>query len=224
MRYSLTGLAVLLTAIIFAAPALAQNDPSGKYQYQRNSEDWVVNIIKQGTGYLVSGQYVIDGQGCQISGSYYTATHKVKAQCTAGRSTVMANGIVEFAQGQYSTSALLTLTVRNRTTQAYRIDTGITGLWKVTQFTANGTRYTGTFRITQNGSQLSGRAEWDNHNNGDISGSVSNGSVRITITYPGGLIGTYRAELSSGGTTMVSGTASSNRGGGSVNWTATKQL
>lgn len=223
MRYSLTALAVFMAAIIFALPALAQNDPSGKYQYHGNNDEWVVNIIKRGTGYEVTGQYVLAGQGCQISGSYFTATRRVKAQCTAGQSTVMADGNIVFAQGEYSTSASLTLTVRNRTAQAYRIDTGITGAWRVTQTAGNGARYTGTFMITQTSNQLSGRAEWDNHSNGAISGSVSNGIVRITITYSGGLVGTYRAELARGGTQMSGGTASSNRGGGSVNWTAVKQ-
>ncbi len=223
MRYSLTVLAVFMAAIIFAAPALAQNDPSGKYQYHSNNDEWVVNIIKRGTGYEVTGQYVLDSQGCQISGSYYTATRKVKAQCKAGQSTVVADGSIEFAQGDYSTSALLTLKIRNKTTSTYRSDNGITGSWRITQTAANGAKYTGVLKITQKGSLLTGRAEWDNHTNGDINGSVQNGTVYIAIAYSEGLTGSYNADLANGGTRMVNGKARSNKGGGTVDWNATKQ-
>ncbi len=209
-------------AAMFAVSAIAQNDPTGRYAMRDRNDEFVINITRAGSAFAVAGSYTLDGQTCQVSGTYYSATRKIKAQCRDGRSAVPVDGIIEFRQGEMSTSAYLTLTIHNRTKGTYRDVKAITGAWRVTQTAANGARYTGTFRITQNGTKLSGRAEWDNHTNGEISGTVWDSGVQIIITYAEGLVGTYHADLTNGGNTMANGRATSNRGGGSVSWSATK--
>lgn len=222
MRIITILMAVLFSAAIFAAPAVAQNDPTGRYVFSDQNDSFEVTISRSGPGFAVTGRYTLDGQTCQISGSYFTATKNVKAQCRDGRSTVAVNGDIVFAQGEISTSAYLTLTIHNRSRGTYRSEKGISGSWRVTQNGANGARYTGTFTITQSSNTLSGRANWDNHTNGTITGTSFGGRVKIVVTYPDGLVGTYVADLAAGGTRMTNGSATSNRGGGSVSWSASK--
>lgn len=222
MRKMFVFAAILFAATLLAAPASAQSDPTGRYALHDRNDSFVVEIARSGSGYLVTGSYTLDGQACQISGSYFSATRKIKAQCRSGRSSVAVNGSIEFRQGESSTSALLTIEIHNRQRSTYRTEKGITGYWRITQTGANGSRYTGTFVVTQNGTNLAGQASWDNHSTGRISGNIFDGRVRITVTYAEGLIGTYVADLANGGTRMVGGTATSNRGGGSASWTGTR--
>lgn len=91
------------------------------------------------------------------------------------------------------------------------------GAWRITQ--SGG--YLGTLNIHQSGEQLSGTADWDNHSRGSISGRVQGTAVWFTIDYGNGLIGTYEALLGDG--RMYNGTARSNKGGGSVSWSASRQ-
>jgi plastocyanin len=94
---------------------------------------------------------------------------------------------------------------------------GLTGAWRITQ-TGNGSTYTGTLSITQNGGEISGSAEWDNHSHGTISGHVAGDRITFTISYGGGLIGMYEATVESG--RMNYGSARSNKGGGAASWYA----
>lgn len=97
---------------------------------------------------------------------------------------------------------------------------GLTGSWSVVQTAGNGAKYTGTLSITQNGYVISGRANWSNHSQGSISGTVEGRTIKFTIQYEGGLVGSYQAVLADDGNQMINGSASSNKGGGSVSWYA----
>lgn len=114
--------------------------------------------------------------------------------------------------------------IRRLTAEAYReilTARDVTGTWRIVQTTADGGQSTGTLKITQTGSKLSGRAEWDDHREGTISGRKEGGAVTIVITYAGALVGTYDAEVSGG--RMVKGKAYSNQSSGTVDWNATRQ-
>lgn len=114
--------------------------------------------------------------------------------------------------------------IKRLTAEAYReilTARDVTGTWRIVQTTADGGQYTGTLKITQTGSKLSGRAEWDDHREGSISGRKQGPAVRIVITYSGGLVGTYDAEVNGG--RMVKGKAYSNQSSGTVDWNATRQ-
>jgi hypothetical protein len=98
----------------------------------------------------------------------------------------------------------------------------LSGSWRIIQTGANGARNTGVLKIRLSGNTLSGRAEWDNHAPGNISGEVEGRTIKFTIQYGGGLIGSYEAELSSQGNQMQNGEARSNKGGAVVSWQANR--
>ena len=97
------------------------------------------------------------------------------------------------------------------------------GAWEVQQKNVQGAVFRGTFNITQSGNQLSGTAEWQNHTNGKISGILRGEQIEMNISYLDGLIGTYKAQLSSDCRQLVNGTSTSNRGSDSAIWTADRK-
>jgi hypothetical protein len=100
---------------------------------------------------------------------------------------------------------------------------GLSGAWRIVQTADNGAKYTGTLRLHQEGDRLTGRAEWDNHTQGNLSGSVQEGRIRFSIEYGEGLVGTYQADLNSEGNQMVNGQARSNKSEAVVRWQASRQ-
>jgi hypothetical protein len=102
--------------------------------------------------------------------------------------------------------------------------TGVSGSWRIVQTDARGAKYIGVLKLNMAGDELSGRADWQNHVGGNITGEVREGTIQFNIHYEGegGLVGTYEAELSSGGDQMVNGKARSNKGGAVVTWQASR--
>ncbi|MGD9587271.1 MAG: hypothetical protein AB7Q37_08645 [Pyrinomonadaceae bacterium] len=98
----------------------------------------------------------------------------------------------------------------------------VKGTWEIVQGGGQ-TRYVGTLILNGSGNSISGRAEWANHQQGTISGSVNGFKIRFSIEYGDGLVGTYTAELSDKITEMRGGTAASNKGGPGVAWQATRK-
>jgi len=94
------------------------------------------------------------------------------------------------------------------------------GNWLVHQTNANGAVYTGSLVLTQHGDRVAGRAEWDNHVVGSVTGRVVNGRLEIAVTYPGALVGYYAADLS--GNQLVNGQCQDNKGSKPCAWTARK--
>jgi hypothetical protein len=126
---------------------------------------------------------------------------------------------VKLGGGQASLLVLCRYTVEQVSTG----DTGgLSGSWRIVQTGDNGARYTGTLIIKQSGNLLSGRAEWENHTQGNISGEVQGRTIKFTVQYAGGLVGRYEAEVSSAGNQMLNGEARSNKGGGVVKWQASR--
>lgn len=97
---------------------------------------------------------------------------------------------------------------------------GAKGSWLVHQTNANGAVYTGSLVITQHGDRLSGRAEWDNHVVGTVSGRVVGNRLEIAVRYPGDLIGYYSADIS--GNQLQNGSCQDNKGGKPCTWRARK--
>jgi hypothetical protein len=94
------------------------------------------------------------------------------------------------------------------------------GAWDIRQTNANGAKYMGTLILHQNGENLSGSVEWQNHSRGSIkNGKVTADRVKFTVTYTGGLEGYYEAKIING-VAMGEGTSNSNKGGGTATWGA----
>lgn len=82
--------------------------------------------------------------------------------------------------------------------------------------------HTGTLEFQhQSGNKVVGAAYWDSHSRGYVSGTVDGNAIQFTIKYNDGLIGTYEATIGNG--RMYNGTARSNKGGGVVSWSASRQ-
>jgi len=58
---------------------------------------------------------------------------------------------------------------------------------------------------------------------GTISGTASGVKLRFSIDYGDGLVGTYMGTLGDKLNQLVAGTASSNKGGPGVSWTAARK-
>jgi hypothetical protein len=96
------------------------------------------------------------------------------------------------------------------------------GSWEIVQ-TGGQTRYVGTLTIDGSGNTISGGALWANHSQGTIRGTLTGFSVRFSIDYGDGLVGTYSASLSDKVDQMINGSASSNKGGPAVAWQASRK-
>jgi hypothetical protein len=172
--------------------------------------------------YLVNGSYRgAQYSHCTISGTYFPAGQRLRAKCVnpQGRTIGDITGRLVIEGGEYfELNTSMGDIVVNRIGRGPALPTGgLTGAFKIVQTADDGAKYTGQLEIKQAGSQLSGRAVWDNHMSGTIDGTVQGKTVRFTITYSGGLVGTYNAELFDN---AMEGSASSNKGGGTVKWYA----
>jgi hypothetical protein len=89
----------------------------------------------------------------------------------------------------------------------------ISGKWSIQQLNAGGLEYTGTLYLYQNGSTISGMADWDNHQKGSIVNGVIHKSsidqeyiVCFFIIYRDMTPGKYYATLNSSGKVLFDGT------------------
>lgn len=92
------------------------------------------------------------------------------------------------------------------------------GSWKIHQQNTDGQIYTGTFRLETWADRdsfhtLRGQADWDNHSDGDIYGSLSGDTLYLVILYRQSLVGHYRAVVSANRDTLKLGISSSNSSG-----------
>ncbi len=109
--------------------------------------------------------------------------------------------------------------VNQITTEGKLYPINITGEWHVNQH--NG--FIGTFTIQQNQSgHLTGNASWDRHASGTISGQVSGNSVEFTISYPNGIKGIYKGNVTQNGMEIVQGNVTASDGRTSATWEASK--
>jgi hypothetical protein len=86
----------------------------------------------------------------------------------------------------------------------------VTGRWDISQTNAGGTKYMGTLILKQQGSKISGNADWKNHPDGSIVGAMIETAVSFSVIYAGNLVGHYAANLS--GKKMTRGVCFSNTG------------
>lgn len=180
-----------------------------------------------GTLYIGGGQknYVVTGSNyankrlsCQITGTYYPTTGRLKALC---KDTERAQewDVTGF---KLNKKDAFQFSVGESTFVAYRSVEGISGSWRIEQ-NGGGKTYIGTLILNQEGIKITGTAEWDNHQKGRVSGQLyENNTVTFTIYYSEGLEGYYKATLGKNGVDMVGGTAKSNKGGATVSWSAKK--
>ena len=96
----------------------------------------------------------------------------------------------------------------------------LNGKWTIQQINSNGATYSGTWYIFQQGSEISGTAEWQNHTNGSIKGIIKGSRLELTILYADGLKGFYKAIIADGCLQLVNGSATSSRGNDTATWVA----
>jgi hypothetical protein len=213
---------LVLAVCAFCLPAQAQKTykaDKADSPYDKNSSypiEVTITITQGRNGYdLVSGEMKTEFGICNIQGAYYPSTEKLKARYTDCplRDRPINGFKVKGEDALQITEPFSTL--------AKRVFS-LSGSWRIVQTSANGARYTGTLRITQEGPRLSGNADWENHSQGTIKGEVSGKYIIFDVQYPQGLIGSYQAELSPAGDQMLNGEARSNKGGEPVKWQATR--
>jgi hypothetical protein len=209
---------------VFCLPVMAQRQ--WVYEGSNSEGRMSIAITERQYGsrlsYQVSGDYKT-ASSCTISGSYFPAGRRLRAVCKGnGRKTEEITGSLS-VMGQFNLNTNVGGIDLERVGTGDQLPTGgLTGAFKIVQTAANGAKYTGQLEIKQVGSRLSGRAVWDNHKSGTIDGTVQDETVRFTITYSGGLVGTYNSALNVYRDSMEGGTASSNKGGDTVKWYATR--
>ncbi|MES1224790.1 MAG: FecR domain-containing protein, partial [Bacteroidota bacterium] len=94
----------------------------------------------------------------------------------------------------------------------------VTGNWQITRGS-----YTGVLKLKQDGSNLSGEVEWNNHQKGKLeSGTFLYGFIIFVVVYDGDLRGNYNAHLDETGMKMTDGKGLSNKGTEST-WSANRQ-
>lgn len=209
----------------FALSAMAQKQ--WVYRYDDGRKE--LNIIireRAGAVYDLGGEYkeYSNSQPCKIKGAYQLAGGHVRGYCEylardgkKLQSTLEIDGIYRGERIAISISGYTF--VARRVGKGEPLPTaGVTGKWSIEQAADSGARYTGTLILKQTGNKIGGRAQWDNHSSGEVDGTVQGEVINFRIIYEGGLIGTYRADLSEDG--MLNGTATSNKGGGRVHWQA----
>jgi hypothetical protein len=91
----------------------------------------------------------------------------------------------------------------------------VSGCWQIDQSNNN----SGYLSLTQTGTAISGRSNWTTHSNGPIAGSICGASLRFSITYPEGVVGTYTATVINNGNTLDKGLTTSSTGD-TATWTA----
>jgi hypothetical protein len=203
----------IFALFVFCLPSMAQEY---KFDDGRGNHG-TLNIGGGQKTYVVTGTiYANERLSCQITGSYYPTTGRLKALCKdserAQKWDVTGLKLKNKDAFQFSIGTFTYI--------AYRSVEGISGSWRIEQF-GGGRTYLGTLILKQEGIKITGTAQWDNHTNGRVSGQLyENNSVSFTIYYSDGLEGYYKATLGKNGVDMVGGTARANKGGATVSWSA----
>lgn len=216
----------------FALPAMAQRDKGKQRQWTYTGSDtegrMTIIITERQIGealrYQVSGDYK-SAFPCTISGTYYPAGKRLKAECLgSGHRPLEITGKLQAEDSFRVDIDGHRFINADRVGEGPPLPTGgLTGSWSIVQTAANGGRYTGMLEIKQTESQLTGRAVWDNHQSGEIKGTVQGKSVKFSIIYAGGLVGTYEAQCDNTNMLLFGGKAYSNKGGGTVQWAASRR-
>ncbi len=94
------------------------------------------------------------------------------------------------------------------------------GKWTIQQKNASGNTYRGAWVITQRGSEIAGTAEWENHTQGRIEGTLKGNALDLTIFYPNDLKGFYKGSVTQNCAQIVRGTTTANQGNDPGTWTA----
>jgi len=96
----------------------------------------------------------------------------------------------------------------------------LNGKWTIQQTNSNGATYRGTWILSQQGAEISGTAEWQNHPQGRIKGIIVGNRLELTILYADGLQGSYKGTITDACSQIVNGTSTSNRGNDTATWVA----
>lgn len=203
----------IFALFVFCLPVMAQ-----EYKFDDGIDRRGTLHIGGGQkSYLVIGSYYVNERLlCEITGTYYSTTGRLKALCKD-----KARGQEWDVTGlKLKNKDAFQFSIGFSTFVAHRPEVGISGSWRIEQ-NGGGKIYTGTLILKQEGIKLTGTAEWDIHQKGRVSGQLyENNQVSFTIYYADGLEGYYKATLGKNGVDMVGGTAKSNKGGPMVSWSA----
>ena len=96
----------------------------------------------------------------------------------------------------------------------------LTGKWTIQQKNSSGNTYRGTWVITQSGADISGTAEWENHTQGRIQGTLAGNNLNLTISYPNDLKGFYKGSVTPDCARISRGTTTANKGNDPGTWVA----
>lgn len=207
----------LITLFIFALCVFCLPVTPQEYKFDDGQHRGILRILGGQKYYGVAGTFYVFDKYCEVTGAYYPTTGRLKGWCKydGGSKT-------ELTAFKLNKKDAFQLNLGGTTFVAYRSVEGISGNWRIEQ-NGNGRSYKGTLILKQEGIKITGTAQWDNHQQGTISGQLyENNSVTLTIYYSDGLEGYYRATLGKNGVDMFNGTAQSNKGGATVSWSAKK--
>ena len=119
-------------------------------------------------------------------------------------------------------TAVSTFTNAEKIRQAGCPPPSVAGQWTISQTNPGGQTYTGMLNLTQSGTYVGGNAAWDTHRAGQIRGNIRPpATLEFTISYDGGLVGSYSGNLNSNGTSMI-GACSSNKVAGTCKFVANR--
>ncbi len=206
------GLAALsvLVLCVFCLPVVAQ-----EYKFNDGKDSGTLHIGGGQKTYVVTGTFNVFDKSCTVSGSYYPTSGGLRAYCTYDSGSKS-----EITGSKMSSKDAIQFNLGGNTYTAYRSVVGVSGTWSIEQ-NGDGRSYRGTLILKQEGIRITGTAQWNNNQNGTVSGQLyQNNEVTFTIYYEGGLEGYYKATLGKNGEDMVGGTARANKGGATVAWTA----
>ncbi len=218
----------LVTILIFGILGLslsapAQTESGSDLYYLRDAHTNIIFEVHEGAkAREVKGTYLRDDKkNCDISGSYFPATGRVKAVCQGDSEVFNVTGFKLSNQDAFQ----LTIGGYNYVIHP-RAGGVVEGTWHIEQ-RGGGRNYEGklNLKVEVGGSNsFTGTAVWDNHQQGRVEGKYEIASeedyVTFTIYYSEGLEGYYKAKLSKNGTFMLDGTARANKGGPQVSWEA----
>jgi len=94
----------------------------------------------------------------------------------------------------------------------------LNGKWTIQQKNSSGVTYRGAWVITQRGSEISGTAEWENHLQGRIQGTLKGNGLDLTIFYPNDLKGFYKGSVTQDCARIIRGTTTANQGNDPGTW------
>lgn len=204
----------IFVLFVFCLPVMAQ-----QYKFDDGRDRGILRIGGGQKIYAVTGTLYVLDKYCEITGAYYPTTGQLKGWCKYdGGSKTELSGFKMNKKDAFQ------LNLGGTAFVLYRSVEGISGKWSVEQ-NGDGRSYRGTLILKQEGIKITGTAQWNNNQNGTVSGQLyENNQVAFTIYYEGGLEGYYRATLSNNSEDMVGGTAKANKGSGAtVSWTAKRE-